>query len=58
VDLPELEKEYDRRTALEALRLVLGAGYRIVPLNPASCAPVANEEREETILDPRTGHGL
>jgi len=29
-DLPEQEKEYDRRTALETLRLMLALGYRIV----------------------------
>ena len=29
-DLPEREKEYDRRTALETVRLMLALGYRIV----------------------------
>ena len=29
-DLPESEKEYDRKTALEALKLILAAGYQIV----------------------------
>jgi len=29
-DLPEEEKEYDRRTALETIRLILALGYRIV----------------------------
>jgi ryanodine receptor 2 len=29
-DLPESEKEYDRRTAGEALRAVVALGYRIV----------------------------
>ena len=29
-DLPEEEREYDRRTALETLRLMLALGYRIV----------------------------
>ncbi|MBI5443121.1 MAG: Ryanodine receptor Ryr [Deltaproteobacteria bacterium] len=29
-DLPEEEREYDRRTALETIRLVLALGYRIV----------------------------
>ena len=29
-DLPEQEKEYDRRTALETVRLMLAFGYRIV----------------------------
>lgn len=28
-ELPESEKEYDRNTALETLRLILGLGYRI-----------------------------
>ena len=28
-DLPESEKEYDRRTALGALKLILALGYRI-----------------------------
>lgn len=27
--LPEAEKEYDRRTALETIRLILKLGYRI-----------------------------
>jgi hypothetical protein len=29
-ELPEEEKEYDRRTALETIRLILALGYRIV----------------------------
>ena len=28
-ELPEEEKEYDRRTALESLKLVMALGYRI-----------------------------
>lgn len=28
-DLPDGEKEYDRRTAMETLRLILKLGYRI-----------------------------
>ena len=28
-ELPESEKEYDRRTALGALKLILALGYRI-----------------------------
>src|ERR1700719_2942875 len=28
-DLPETEKEYDRKTALETLRLILALGYTI-----------------------------
>lgn len=28
-ELPESEKEYDRRTALESIKLVLALGYRI-----------------------------
>ena len=28
-ELPESEKEYDRNTALETLRLILALGYRI-----------------------------
>ena len=31
--LPESEKEYDRRTAFETLRLIVKLGYRIVPEN-------------------------
>ena len=30
-DLPESEKEYDRNTAMETVRLILKLGYRIVP---------------------------
>src|SRR5207237_7973245 len=29
-DLPESEKEYDRATALEALKAIVAAGYQIV----------------------------
>ena len=29
--LPEEEKEYDRRTAEETLRPILGQGYRLLP---------------------------
>jgi len=37
--LPETEKEYDRRTALETIRLILALGYRIVsPREEASPA--------------------
>lgn len=28
-DLPESEKEYDRRTALEAIKLIVSLGYKI-----------------------------
>lgn len=30
-DLPEEEKEYDRRTAMETVRLILKLGYKILP---------------------------
>ena len=30
-ELPEIEKEYDRNTALSALKMVVKLGYRIVP---------------------------
>ena len=30
-DLPEDEKEYDRRTAMETIRLILKLGYKILP---------------------------
>jgi hypothetical protein len=30
-ELSESEKEYDRRTALEAIRAILALGYRITP---------------------------
>lgn len=33
--LPESEKDYDRRTAFETLRLIVKLGYRIVPENEA-----------------------
>ncbi|CAN5668427.1 RyR domain-containing protein [soil metagenome] len=33
-DLAESEKEYDRRTALETLRLIVSLGYRILPPQP------------------------
>ena len=30
-DLPEAEREYDRRTAIETLKAIVALGYRIVP---------------------------
>ena len=30
-ELPEIEKEYDRNTALSALKMVVKLGYRIIP---------------------------
>jgi DNA-binding response OmpR family regulator len=30
-DLPEPEKEYDRKAAMETLKAIVGLGYRIVP---------------------------
>jgi len=33
-DLPDSEKEYDRSTALETLRLILSLGYHICPEDP------------------------
>jgi len=30
-ELPENEKEYDRRTAIEAIRFIIKNGYKIVP---------------------------
>ena len=29
--LPESEKEYDRKTAMETLKAIIAAGYRILP---------------------------
>ncbi|HET9983620.1 MAG TPA: RyR domain-containing protein [Longimicrobiales bacterium] len=34
-ELSESEKEYDRRTALEAIRATLALGFRIVPPDPS-----------------------
>lgn len=34
-DLPESEKDYDRKTALEALKAIVALGYRIVPADEA-----------------------
>lgn len=28
-DLPEIEKEYDRKTAMETIKLILSLGYRL-----------------------------
>lgn len=36
-ELPESEKDYDRRTAMETLKLILSLGYRIEP--PAAVQP-------------------
>jgi hypothetical protein len=41
-ELPEAEKEYDRRTALETVRLILALGFRIV--SPRGEAPPASAE--------------
>ncbi|SHJ51782.1 RyR domain-containing protein [Parasporobacterium paucivorans] len=30
-ELPESEKEYDRNTALETLKLIIKLGYKIIP---------------------------
>lgn len=30
-DLPESEREYDRNTALETIKLIIKLGYRIIP---------------------------
>ncbi len=32
-ELPESEREYDRRTALETLKLIVALGYRIEKVN-------------------------
>ena len=34
-DLAEVEKDYDRQTALETLKAVVALGYEIVPPEPA-----------------------
>ena len=44
-DLPETEKEYDRRTAIETLKLILALGYQIVPAAPTPAAPVAAQRK-------------
>ena len=45
--LPEEEKEYDRRTALETLRLVLALGFEVVTPSgrPGGPAPAAGRRR-------------
>ena len=30
--LPEIEKDYDRRTSMETIKLILKLGYQIIPL--------------------------
>ena len=32
-DLPESEKEFDRKTAMETLRFIVKMGYRIIKIN-------------------------
>ena len=47
--LPEFEREYDRRTALETLRMLLALGYSIESPNPkpdASARPSAQTTEE------------
>jgi class 3 adenylate cyclase len=47
--LPEFEREYDRRTALETLRMVLALGYRIEPPNskPSASTRPSTQTTEE-----------
>lgn len=47
-DLPESEKEYDRRAAMETLKAILALGYRI-ELPPQSPLPFPREEVERMI---------
>ena len=35
-DLPESEKDYDRRTALESLKVILASGFEIKPRDDAA----------------------
>ncbi len=42
--LPDSEKEYDRATALETLKLVLKLGYQIVPGNDKATHREDNEK--------------
>jgi hypothetical protein len=35
-DLPESEKDYDRRTALESLKVILASGFEIKPREDAA----------------------
>ena len=35
-DLPESEKEYDRNTSMETIKLILKMGYNIIPPAPFS----------------------
>lgn len=49
-DLPESEKEYDRNTAMETLKLIQALGYRIVPVDPFIDEQVALEAAVEDRL--------
>ena len=51
-DLPESEKEYDRRAAMETLKAILALGYRI-ELPPKSPLPFPHEEVERMIQRPQ-----
>lgn len=57
--LPEAEKEYDRRTALETLRLVLSLGFEVVtPSGRAGRpAPAAGRRRAASPSPSRPGCG-
>ena len=57
-DLSEEEKEYDRRTAMETLKVMLALGYRIEkrPSDHPDAGSTHEEKFDERELEPRAGH--
>ena len=64
--LPDSEKEYDRNTALETLKLIIRLGYRIIPaeddqslrflpLRPASVSPPISRSPRTCLRSPYDG---
>lgn len=44
-DLPESEKEYDRNTSIETIKLILSLGYKII--SPGNVSELSSPEDEE-----------
>jgi len=57
-DLSEEEKEYDRRTAMETLKVMLALGYRIEkrPSGNPDVGSSPEETFDERESEPRAGH--
>ena len=56
-ELPEVEKQYDRNTALETLKTILSLGYSIEPPAHPAHAPAAASQTTDAILKTLTQPG-